>query len=107
MWNIQYIILYQQNSVYINFKCVIDNNIIFISHRSLTLYFYINLFPPCDEAVIYSEKRLLYIISQTFIVENGGKTSILLQLSSHPNAEWSVVEAVPQTYALCIHGLLS
>ena len=40
--------------MYINFKCVIDNNHTFISHCSLTLYFYINLFfkshyiPPCD-----------------------------------------------------------
>ena len=40
--------------MYIQFKCVIDNNIIPISHCSLTLYFYLNLFfkrhytPPCD-----------------------------------------------------------
>ena len=44
-----------------------------------------------EKAVIYSEKRLLCRRSQRFIVENDGKMSIRLQLSSHPMAEWSVV----------------
>ena len=35
---------------------------------------------------------MLYIRSQTFIVENGGKKSIRLQLSNHPKVEWSVVQ---------------
>ena len=41
-----------------------------------------------EKAVIYSEnKRLLYTRSQTFIVENGGITSIHLQLSSYPKVK--------------------
>ena len=56
--------------MYIKFKCIINNNHIFISHRSLNLYFYINLSSkshyilPCDDANDFTDDVLQDVLAR-------------------------------------------